>query len=415
MKLKIAYCVGHFPYQSETYLLNQLKELIDEGHDVTIFSWGKSDIAPKHALLNEYDMLSKTIERPHIPRNIFKRSIKAVYLLLAHLPYSLPLLKTLNFFKYGKYAANLQFFYDAIPFIGKSTFDIVHCQFGPNGIKAINYREIGLLKGKLITSFHGFDVNDKDFLSWPTHFSRKGLYKDLIPICEAFTVSSQFTKRTVEALGIPSSKIVILPVGLDTSKFRKQRYTANAKSVIVTVSRLIAAKGLKYSISAIKILQSKYPDIKYYIVGEGVLRKQLEKQINTLQLQDHIFLVGAATQEQVIGFYDKAQVFVLSGIVADDGEVETQGLVVQEAQSMELPVVISNAGGLPEGMVEGVTGFVVPQKDPQAIADKVDVLLSNSDLREKMGHAGRQYVITNFDNKVQHKKLMQLYREVISS
>jgi colanic acid/amylovoran biosynthesis glycosyltransferase len=415
MKLKIAYCVGHFPYQSETYLLNQLKELLDEGHEVTIFSWGKTDVMPMHALLMEYDLLSKTIERPHIPKNLLKRVLKATYLLLQHLPNCFPLLKTLNFSKYGKYAANLQFFYDAVPFLGKGRFDIVHCQFGPNGIKAVNFREIGLLRGRLITSFHGFDVNDKDFLSWPTHYSRKGLYRDLIPQCDAFTVSSAFTRRTVEALGIPSNKITVLPVGLDTDKFRKQEMLSNTtRPTIVTVARLIAAKGLTYSIAAIKILQDKYPDIQYNIVGEGALREQLQEQVRSLQLQGHVFLLGAATQEQVLDFYDDAQVFVLAGIVAEDGEVETQGLAVQEAQSMELPVVVSDAGGLPEGVIDGVTGFVVPQGNAQAIAAKLDILLSNAGLRSKMGQAGREFVVENFDNKVQHRKLMQLYRKVMS-
>ncbi|WP_266204121.1 glycosyltransferase [Pontibacter kalidii] len=415
MKLKIAYCVGHFPYQSETYLLNQLKELLDEGHEVTIFSWGKTDVMPMHSLLMEYDLLSKTIERPHIPKNLLKRVIKAIYLLLQHLPNCSPLLRTLNFPKYGKYAANLQFFYDAVPFLGKGRFDIVHCQFGPNGIKAVNFREVGLLRGKLITSFHGFDVNDKDFLSWPTHYSRKGLYRDLIPQCDAFTVSSVFTRKTVETLGIPSNKITVLPVGLDTDKFRKQRSPSNTASpTVVTVARLVPFKGLEYSIAAIKVLQSTYPDIAYHIVGEGVLREQLEEQIRELQLQGHVFLHGAATQEQVLDFYDRAQVFVLAGIVAEDGEVETQGLAVQEAQSMELPVVVSDAGGLPEGLIDGVSGFVVPQGNVQAIAAKLDILLRDAGLRAKMGQAGREYVKQNFDNKVQHRKLMQLYRKVMS-
>lgn len=414
MKLKIAYCVSHFPYQSETYLLNQLKELIDDGHKVTIFSWGRPVDYPKHALVEEYDLLSRTIERPYIPKMRITRLVKALYLLLINVSHCFPLLKSLNFLKYGKYAANLQFFYDTVPFIRQREFDIVHCQFGPNGIKALNFRELGLLKGKLVTSFHGFDVNDSEFLSWPSHYSRKGLYRDLIPHCEAFTVSSYFTKATVETLGIPSEKIVVLPVGLDTEKFKKQgKFGCSTKPILLTIARLVPFKGLKYSIEAVNILQQKYPSLEYHIVGEGVIKRELEEQIKKLKLVDHVFLHGAVPQEEVIRYYSCAQVFILAGIVAEDGEVETQGLAVQEAQSMELPVVVSNAGGLPEGVIDNVTGFIVPQKDVMAIVEKVDLLLSNPELRFKMGEAGRKYVVEHFDNKVQHHKLMQLYQEVL--
>ncbi len=414
MKLRIAYCVSHFPYQSETYLLNQLKELIDDGHKVTIFSWGRPANYPKHALVEEYGLIDRTIERPSIPQNRFLRFVKALYLLLKNVSHCFPLLKSLNFLKYGQYAANLQFFYDTVPFIRQREFDIVHCQFGPNGIKAVNFRELGLLKGKLITSFHGFDVNDREFLSWPSHYSRKGLYRDLIPQCEAFTVSSSFTMSTAEALGIPPEKIVVLPVGLDTGKFKKQGISgSSAKPILLTIARLVPFKGLKYSVEAVKILQQSHTSLEYHIVGEGVLRRELEEQIKKLQLEEHVFLHGAVPQEEVIRYYSLAQVFILAGIVAEDGEVETQGLAVQEAQSMELPVVVSNAGGLPEGVIDGATGFIVPQKNVMAIVEKVDLLLRNPELMSKMGEAGRKYVEEHFDNKVQHRKLMQLYQEVM--
>lgn len=83
----------------------------------------------------------------------------------------------------------------------------------------------------------------------------------------------------------------------------------------------------------------------------------------------------------MLEYYNKAHVFVLAGIQAQNGEIEAQGLVVQEAQSMELPLVVTDAGGIPEGMLPGVSGFVVPQKDPMAIAEKVRFLLENPDVR----------------------------------
>lgn len=152
--------------------------------------------------------------------------------------------------------------------------------------------------------------------------------------------------------------------------------------------------------------------MQYHILGEGELRDQVEETIDKLGLRNHVFLHGASTQEKVLEYYNKAHVFVLAGIEAQNGEVEAQGLVVQEAQSMELPLVVTNAGGIPEGMLPGISGFVVPQRDSGAIAEKLRFLLENPDVRRSFGSAGRAYVVINFDSKVLHQKLMTLYKNL---
>ncbi|MCJ8164008.1 glycosyltransferase [Pontibacter sp. E15-1] len=416
MKLRIAYCVSHFPYQSETYLLNQLKELLEEGHEVTIFSIGQFDTYPKHAVIEKYKLLERTIYRPPIPKGRFKRLAVAFKLLLQNIPHAKHLLRTLNVARYGTYALNLQFFYDAIPFLRKKEFDIVHCQFGPNGIKALNFREIGLLNGALITSFHGFDINEKEFLSWPEHYSRKGLYRDLNQACHIFTVSSRFSRHTAASLGIAAGKIEVLPAGLDTQKFRRREQGTRKNSspfILLTVARLVDVKGIAYGIRAVSTLVQEFPNLLYHVIGEGEKRAELEELINSLNLQNHICLHGAATQEEVLEHYQMADVFVLTGVEAADGEVETQGLVVQEAQSMELPVVVTDAGGTAEGVLEGITGFVVPQKDVTAIVEKIRYLLENPEERNRLGKAGRAFVVEQYDAKVQHRRLMELYHRLL--
>jgi len=419
MKLRIAYCVSHFPYQSETYLLNQLKELLEDGHDVTIFSIGRFKEYPKHAILEQYKLLERTIYRPLIPKGRFKRVLVALTLLLKNVSDAHYLIQTLNPFKYGMYALSLQFFYDTVPFLQKKEFDIVHCQFGPNGIKALNFQELGLLTGKLITSFHGFDINEKAFLSWPVHYSRKGLYKDLNKACSLFTVSSFFSKQTAVNLGISPGKIEVLPVGLDTDKFKRHPQPSTSdisnKFIVLTVARLVEFKGIKYGVKAVSCIQKEFPNIEYHILGEGEKREELEVLISSLNLTEHVFLHGATTQEKAIQYYQMAHTFILTGYEAADGEVETQGLVVQEAQSMELPVIVTNAGGTPEGMLDGETGFVVPQKDTTAIAEKLRFLILNPEAGRQMGKAGRAFTVKKFDAKVQHRKLMLLYFSLLNA
>ncbi|MBW7465604.1 colanic acid/amylovoran biosynthesis glycosyltransferase [Pontibacter aydingkolensis] len=409
MKLKIAYSISYFPALSETYLLNQLAPLFTEGHDVTIFSIGQPQNWTRHAVIEKHDMLSKTVYRPYIPKSKFRRAAKALGLFLANYRSAKYLLPTLNFIKYGKYALSLDFFYDTIPFLNDKQFDIVHCHFGPNAIKALNFRELGLLQGELITSFHGYDVNHQEFLSWQSHASRKGLYKDLVKVCKLYTVNSLYIKQKAIKLGIPESCIKYLPEGFESIKFTPDSRSKTAAPVMLTVARLTEFKGLKYSIQAVANLLPAYPNLQYHILGEGEQRQVLEQLIKERNLTEHVFLHGAATQEQVLEYYNKAAIFVLAGVQDDNGEVEAQGLVVQEAQSMGLPLVVTDAGGIPEGMLSGKSGFVVPQKDVQAISGKIDYLLAHPHIGEEMGKVGRAYVKQNFDNQVLHQRLMSLY------
>ncbi|MBC5993053.1 glycosyltransferase [Pontibacter cellulosilyticus] len=415
MKLRIAYSISFFPALSETYLLNQLAPLFEEGHDVTIFSTGQPENWTRHAVIEKYNMLSKTVYRPHIPKSKVRRLAKALKLLLANYRHAKHLLQTLNFIKYGRYALNLDFFYDTVPFLGHKQFDVVHCHFGPNAIKALNLRELGLLQGELITSFHGYDVNHREFLSRQSHASRKGLYKDLAKECRLFTVNSHYTKQKAINLGIPEANIAYLPVGLNTKKFSPDNNRGSKHHIptILTVARLTEFKGLKYSIVSVSQLLPTYPDIRYHILGEGEQRQELEQLIKELKLTQHVFLHGAATQEQVLEHYNNVDVFVLAGIKAVNGEIEAQGLVVQEAQSMALPLVVTDAGGIPEGMLPGKSGFVVEQKNAAAIADKIDFLLKHPETCRQMGKAGRAYVQQNFDNHVLHQKLMTLYYSLL--
>jgi len=104
----------------------------------------------------------------------------------------------------------------------------------------------------------------------------------------------------------------------------------------------------------------------------------------------------------------EADIFILPGTTVD-GRAENQGLVIQEAQAMELPVIISDAGGMNEGIINGETGFVVKEKDIKAFADKVQLLADDRNLIKSMGKAGRIFVEQHFDSAVLNRKLLSIY------
>jgi colanic acid/amylovoran biosynthesis glycosyltransferase len=106
----------------------------------------------------------------------------------------------------------------------------------------------------------------------------------------------------------------------------------------------------------------------------------------------------------------ESDIFVLPGI-DDNGRSENQGLVIQEAQAMELPVLVSNVGGMPEGLIDGESGFVVAEYDLEGFVQKIIWLSENADRRNSMGKAGRNFVQGKYDMVILTKKLIKIYNE----
>lgn len=99
----------------------------------------------------------------------------------------------------------------------------------------------------------------------------------------------------------------------------------------------------------------------------------------------------------------------MPGITDTNGRAENQGLVIQEAQAMEIPVIVTSAGGMQYGLIDGETGYVVDQNSNIDFADKIEILLKDNELRQQMSLAARQFVIKNYDSKYIINQLEAIY------
>ena len=106
---------------------------------------------------------------------------------------------------------------------------------------------------------------------------------------------------------------------------------------------------------------------------------------------------------------DKGDVFLFPGITDAEGRCEVQGLVIQEAQSMELPVVISDVGGMQEGMLDQKTGFVVKAQDVDAFLERLEYMINHPEQKEQLGKSGRAFVEEKYDIQVLGKKMLDIY------
>lgn len=408
--MRIAFLLSHFPVISESFILSQITGLLMRGHDVTIFADSPRSEGVVHADINQFNLLNKTHYCRTIKGNFLARLICSIWLIIkCFFKAPLKMLGALNIFMLGRKIFSSSYIGRISTFIDHDSFDIIHCHFGPNGLIGNLSRNAGVLRGKIITTFHGCDVN-----KYPkTH--GLDIYKELFQEADLFTVNTDYTGKIVEGLGCPPNKIRKLPVGLDMKKFfYKERKLGDNKIVtIATVARLVPKKGLEYALEAIKMVLSRHTNIRYLIAGNGFLYEKLEALINDYKINDNVKLLGWLNSEEISELYDKSHFFLLPSVTSPDGDKEGQGLVLQEAQAMGLPVVSTLHNGIPEGVLDGKSGFLVPEKDVKALADKVSYLIENPQIWPQMGRSGRDFVEERYDIEKLNGQLVELYRSIL--
>ncbi len=405
--MKIAFIVNGFPTLSETFILNQITGLIDLGQEVEILAQYNPNEGKRHQDIEKYRLMEKvTYLTP--PCNRIIRILKAISLISVNFPKApLKILRALNFFSYGKNALSLNLLYKTVPFIEKK-FDIIHCHFGTNGLFGMFLKKAGVA-GKYLTSFHGYDVN-----CYP-QTAGGDVYKELFKNGDIFTANTNFIKNKVVELGCDGEKITILPVGVNTEKFKFcEKKNKEGESVnILTVGRLVEEKGHEYAIRAIAKAVKKYPQIRYTVAGDGPLKEKLKSLTAESGLEKNVFFTGLADESEVLNLYEKAHIFILPSIIGENGATEGQGLVLLEAQSSGIPVIASSIGGIPETLSRDNSAFLVPQKDVDAIAEKIEFLVENPAIRAQSGKSGRKFVEENYDIKSLNKRLLNIYESIL--
>lgn len=414
--MKIAFIIYAFPVLSETFILNQITGLIDRGHDVTIFCQRPYPDPIHHSDVEKYDLISRTCyyrtPEKRLPENKIVRVVKAALLLLSHLNRKpLPLLKALNLFTYGRMASSLGIFYTTVPFLEKNIheYDIAHCHFGPNGDLAALLRNLGAFRGKIVTTFHGEAgyANEKKY--------KKG-FKRLFEVGDLFLPMSEKEKQSLINLGCDPRKIVVHRMGVDTKKFAffPSRPRPNRKIRLLTVARLLEKKGVEYGIRAVAKVVTQYPEIEYKIAGDGPLKNDLQHLIDHLNINDKVKILGFQLQEQIAGLIKNVNLFLAPSVHSQDGDQEGIPVVIMEAMARGLPVLSTRHAGIPELVQDGISGFLVPERDPDALAEKLEYLARHQDLWPKMGRAGRNFIERHHDIDRLNDQLVLIFQQLLN-
>jgi colanic acid/amylovoran biosynthesis glycosyltransferase len=430
--MRIAMLVGTFPVVSETFILRQITGLLDLGHGVDIYAEARpEEPAPEHAEVRRYNLLGRTTymnmppdagywEMPvwpltgetwlpgasqPIPNRA--RALRAVPALVRCLRCSPRLtLEVLRPSQYGYQARSLSNLYRLDTLCSRHRrYSVAHAHFGP---VANRLRFAGeLWRVPLVASFHGYD-----FSRVPRQHGRD-VNARLFARADMVTVNSRHTEKRLQELGCPLAKLRRLPMGVDLRRFSfHERVPQPGEPVrILTVGRLVEKKGLEYAIRAVAGARERYPDLLYDIVGEGPLRASLEALIGELGVGEVVTLHGAKSGERVRELMAQAHLFVMPSVTASDGDMEGQGLALQEAQASGLPVLATDHNGFSESIVPGRSGFLVPERDATQLAARLVYLLERPGLWAGMGRAGRRHVEENYDITNLNRRLVELYAE----
>lgn len=407
MSLKIAFILTTFPALSETFILNQITGLLDLGHEVDIYSRNVPSKNAVHEDVKIYRLLDRTVYLDKVPKKKVFRAFKAIGLLAKNIHKNpLKLLSSFNVFAYGKEALSLNLFHCVNSFLGKR-YDIIQCHYGQNGNLGVVLKTMKIGTG-LVTMFHGWDIRSGIK-------NGAGIYRTLFKSADCLLANSRYTWDHLISFGADGKKIIFHPVGINIEKF-----DASAKSpkildrnpiIILTIARLVEEKGLEYGIRAIRKLLIRKPtlSLKYYIVGEGPLRAPLENLVSKLGLTNIVQFRGGMVQEKVIQISKESHLFLLPSVE------EAFGVALLEAQAMGIPVVATTVGGVSQAIDDGQSGFLVPPRDPKAIAERLNYLIEHPDIWHAMGKAGRQYVEAHYDIKALNRRLSEIYDKLLNS
>jgi colanic acid/amylovoran biosynthesis glycosyltransferase len=284
---------------------------------------------------------------------------------------------------------------------------VIHFEFGALAVGRTHLKPA--TKARLTASFRGHDI-DYVALDDTTY------YAELFGQLDGVHFLSNYLLKRARSRGLPGSALVrIIAPAVDLASFaghdRPHAVPAVAAEQplrLLAVSRLHWTKGLAYLLHAVRrVIDSSVP-CQLRIAGDGDQVTAVRYAVSELELDRHVELLGSCTSAELAEHYRWADVFVHAAV--------SEGFcnAVLEAQAAGLAVVTSDAGGLPENVVDQVTGFVVPRRDPDQLAARIVELARDPELRWRLGAQGRQRVQDQFSRQREQDQFREFFAAVVA-
>ncbi len=256
---------------------------------------------------------------------------------------------------------------------------------------------------RVVAHFHGRDITSM----LRSRAYRRSLLKNLHRFEDIVVVGSHQKQWLVEQ-GCRPDRVHVIPCGVPTDEFVPAARTLCETIRFIAVARLVEQKGLDYTLNAFALTRQRVPGSFLTIVGDGPLKADLEKLAADLGIADRVRFAGWLSPQEVRCELAASDVFLQHSIVSSEGDSEGFGVTVAEAASSGLPVVCSLSTGLVDQVVEGTTGFLIPQRDAETMAARMIQLAEDPGIRTRLGAAGRQRAVSCFDVAKQVRELEEV-------
>jgi phosphatidyl-myo-inositol dimannoside synthase len=289
--------------------------------------------------------------------------------------------------------------------------DVIHAHWaiptGPAAVVAARQLRI-----PSIITMHGGDVyvNPEQGYDFPTRRYVRPVLRWTLQNAGALTAITDDCRQHALRAGAPPEHIRLVFNGTDLRRFSpaepgrcEQPYGPH---MIFACRQLFPRKGIRFLLEAVAQLKPQFPDLKVVLAGDGFERPELTQRAEELGIGPDVTFLGWVANADLPPYYRAAAVSVIPSLE------EGFGIPAAEAMGCEVPVVASDAGGLPEVVEHGVTGLVVPRGDAAALAQAVGSLLADPERRRQMGVAGRARALSLFDWDRSAEQFEQLYRDV---
>ena len=229
---------------------------------------------------------------------------------------------------------------------------------------------------------------------------------------KAIASTSYCMAKEIERYLLKNQQIYITPFGVDIEKFKNLNLEREKNKIVIgTVKTLEPKYGIEYLIKTVKELEKIiekeiFEKVEVKIYGKGRLREKLENLTKELKIEGKIKFKGFILNSEVPKAINEMDIFVIPSLE------ESFGVAAVEAMACEVPVIVSNADGLKEVVVDNETGFVVPKMDYRKMAEKIKVLIENDKLKNQLSKKGRERVIRlyNWDNNIE--EILKIYRRI---
>ncbi|HEY9639538.1 MAG TPA: glycosyltransferase [Coleofasciculaceae cyanobacterium] len=393
--MRVAYLTGEYPRATDTFIQREVFALREQGLDVHTFSIRKT--GDEHIVGPE-----KAAERD---RTSYILPIQPIGLLLAHLKllsnaparYFKALQLAWSTRQVGLKGTLYQLFYFLeagilARQIQQRQIQHLHNHFADSSCS------VAMLAAALGGFTFSFTMHGPSIFFEPYRWQIGEKIKQALFVC----CISHFC-RSQGMIFAPSSKwdrMHIVHCGVDPTLFKQVEHQGIGNRLLY-VGRLAVVKGLPILLESLVALKRSHPDVVLTVVGDGPDRAQLEAQTAQLGLIGNVKFVGYQSQTQVREHMQQTDVFVMSSFA------EGVPVVLMEAMAAGVPVVATQIAGISELVEDGISGFLVPPGDTVVLADRIEKLLASSELRARLGAAGRTKVETEFNI---HHEVARLHR-----